>query len=57
MAQHKVNATGRMRIRAYEVPHRAIEDGAAYGWRCAHEHTDKPAEGTIKPGLCTELRA
>ena len=27
MAQHKVNATGRMRARAYEVPHRAIEDG------------------------------
>lgn len=44
----KANVTGGMRVRSYEVFRRAIEEGVAYGWRRAHKHTDKPAEGTIK---------
>ena len=43
--------TGGMRVRAYEVLHRAVEEGVAYGWRRAHKHTDTPDEETIKDQL------
>ena len=37
-----------MRVRAYDVLSRAVEEGVAYGWRRAHKHTDAPGEDTIK---------
>jgi len=38
---------GGMRVRAYDVVRRAVEEGAAYGWRRAHKHTDAPGEDAI----------
>jgi predicted Zn-dependent protease with MMP-like domain len=29
------------------VLRRAVEEGAAYGWRRAHKHTDAPGEDAI----------
>lgn len=40
--------TGGMRVRAYEVLSRAVEEGTASGWRRAHKHTDTPGEDAIK---------
>jgi hypothetical protein len=37
-----------MSVRAYTVLSRTVEEGVAYGWQCAHKHTDDPgmaAEG------------
>ena len=39
---------GGLRVRVYEVLHRAIEEGLDYGWMRAHKHTDHPDEATIK---------
>jgi len=44
-----------MRVRAYEVLRRAVEEGAAYGWRRAHKHTDAPGEETIKDEIVTGI--
>jgi hypothetical protein len=44
----KLPVTGGMRVRAYEVLRRTVEEGVAYGWRRAHKHTDTPDEETIK---------
>jgi len=38
---------GGMKVRAYDVLRRAVEEGAAYGWRRAHKHTDTPGEDAI----------
>jgi hypothetical protein len=45
--QTKCRVTGGMRVRAYEVLRRAVEEGVAYGWRRAHKHTDAPGEDAI----------
>jgi hypothetical protein len=37
-----------MRVRAYEVLSRAVEEGVAYGWRRAHKHTDSPGEDAVQ---------
>ncbi|MFZ5786066.1 MAG: hypothetical protein ACOY3Y_06460 [Acidobacteriota bacterium] len=37
-----------MRVRAYGVLRRAIEEGLEYGWRRAHKHADKPDEASLK---------
>jgi hypothetical protein len=37
-----------MKVRAYPVLCRAIEDGVAYGWQRAHKHLDAPAAQTIE---------
>ena len=39
---------GGLRVRAYEVLRRAVEDGIDYGWMRAHKHTDAPTEHAIK---------
>jgi len=39
---------GGMKVRAYPVLYRAVEDGVAYGWRRAHKHIDTPDAETIK---------
>lgn len=48
MKRTKTTVTGGMRVRAYEVLRRAIEEGVEYGWRRAHKHTETPNEDTIK---------
>jgi hypothetical protein len=45
-ARRKV--TGGMRVRAYGVLARAVEEGVACGWRRAHKHTDAPGEEAIQ---------
>ncbi len=44
-----------LRVRAYQVLRRAIEEGAEYGWRRAHKHTDAPDEETIKGQIVTGI--
>jgi len=46
--KRKRPVSGGMRVRAYEVLRRAIEEGLEYGWRRAHKHTDTPDESAIK---------
>jgi predicted Zn-dependent protease with MMP-like domain len=36
-----------LRVRAGAEGPRRAEDGAAYGWRRAHKHTDTPGEEAI----------
>ena len=48
MKRAKQRVTGGMKVRVYEVLHRAIEEGIDYGWRRAHKHTDAPGEAAIK---------
>jgi len=40
-----------MRIKAYNILERAIEEGIAYGYRRAHKHTDNPTEEQIKQAM------
>lgn len=40
--------TGGMKVNAYAVLCRAVEEGIAIGWMRAHKHTDKPTELEIK---------
>jgi hypothetical protein len=47
MGRAKRPVRGGMTVRAYEVLRRAVEEGAAYGWRRAHKHTDAPGEAAI----------
>jgi hypothetical protein len=49
----KGSVTGGLRVRAYEVLRRAIEEGVEHGWRRAHKHTDAPDEETIKDQVVT----
>lgn len=37
-----------VRIRAYDVIWRAVEEGVAYGYKRAHKHTDAPGEESIR---------
>ncbi len=46
--KRKRPVSGGMRVRAYEVLRRAIEEGLEYGWRRAHKHTDTPDESSLK---------
>lgn len=46
--KRKRPVSGGMRVRAYEVLHRAIEEGLEHGWRRAHKHTDTPDEASLK---------
>jgi hypothetical protein len=42
VSKTKCPVRGGMTVRAYPVLHRAVEEGVAYGYRCAHKHTDAP---------------
>lgn len=55
MKQTTKSVAGGIRVRAYEVLRRAIEEGVTYGWRRAHKHTDTPDEETIKDQLVTAI--
>jgi len=47
MKRTKRPVRGGMKVGAYDVLRRAVEEGAAYGWRRAHKHTDAPGEDAI----------
>jgi hypothetical protein len=40
-----------VRINAYVVIQRAVEEGIAYGYMRAHKHTDSPSEDIIKTDI------
>jgi hypothetical protein len=52
---NKVKPTGTMRVRAYLVISRAVEDGVELGWRRAHKHTDAPSEDTIREAIAAAV--
>ncbi|WP_437938952.1 hypothetical protein [Sorangium sp. So ce341] len=47
MKRTKRSVRGGMKVRAYDVLRRAVGEGATYGWRRAHKHTDTPEENAI----------
>ncbi|WP_437605151.1 hypothetical protein WMF20_28720 [Sorangium sp. So ce834] len=47
MKRTKRSVRGGMKVRAYDVLRREAEEGATYGWRRAHKHTDTPEENAI----------
>lgn len=55
MKRTKRTVTGGMRMRAYDVLRRAIEEGVEYGWRRAHKHTDTPDAESIKDQIVTGI--
>lgn len=46
---------GGLKVRAYPVLCRAIEDGVTYGWRRAHKHIDAPDARTIEEPIVTAV--
>jgi hypothetical protein len=44
-----------MRIRAYPVLCRAVEEGVAYGWQHAHKHVDTPDAETIEQQIVSAV--
>lgn len=44
---------GAIKVRAYAVFSRAVEEGTAHGWRRAHKYTEQPDEATIKEQIAT----
>lgn len=51
MAKRRQKVTGGMRVRAYDVLARAIEDGVAYGVRRAHKHVANPSEEQLREAI------
>jgi len=43
----KIKTKGVVRIDAYAVISRAVEEGIEYGWNRAHKHTDTPSKDHI----------
>lgn len=55
MTRTRQAVRGGMKVRAYDVLRRAIEEGVEYGWRRAHKHTDSPDAETIKDQVVTGI--
>jgi hypothetical protein len=53
MMRTKRAVRGGMKVRAYPVLCRAIEEGVMSGWRRAHKHTETPDEETVKDHIMT----
>lgn len=51
----KPEVTGSMKVSAYVVLCRALEEGIAIGWMRAHKHTDKPTEEAVKNDIENEV--
>ena len=47
----KASVKASVRIDAYEVICRAVEEGIAYGWNRAHKHTQEPDEQVFKEAM------
>ena len=47
----KPNVKATIRINAYEVVSRAIEDGIEYGYNRAHKHTTTPSPEALKTAI------
>lgn len=56
----KRKARGGVRVRAFEVMARAIEEGVAYGWNRSRKHTDEPepdhVRGEIEAAVLNAIR-
>src|SRR3990167_3294767 len=46
-----VKIVANVRLNAYEVIARAVEEGVAYGYKRAHKHTDTPDEIQMRDAL------
>lgn len=44
----KVQTKSAVKVRAYEVIWRAVNEGVGYGYQRAHKHTDKPSEEHVR---------
>lgn len=47
----KPKVESKVRVNAWNVMTRAIEEGIDYGWNRAHKHTDKPTEDEFKSAI------
>lgn len=47
----KPHVTGPIRVNAYRVVERAVEDGVASGWYRAHKYTENPEPEAIKDAI------
>ena len=55
MMRAKHSVRGGMKIRAYPVLYRAIEEGVAFGWRRAHKYIDTPDVESIAEQIVTAV--
>jgi hypothetical protein len=55
MMRAKRPVRGGMKVRAYPVLCRAVEEGVAYGWQRAHKHIDTPDAETLKEQIVTAV--
>lgn len=46
---------GKMRVKAYDVLSRALDEGIECGWRRAHKHNDKPSDEAVKESVEREV--
>ena len=44
-----------IKVNAYNVVRRAVEEGAAIGYRRAYKHTDRPGEGHVVDAIETAI--
>ena len=51
----KSEVAGSMKVNAYVVLCRALEEGIAVGWNRAHKHTASPTEEAIKDSIENEV--
>jgi len=47
--------TGGMRVKAYPVLARAVEEGFRRGWHRAHKYTDKPTDEQIEDAVTNAI--
>lgn len=45
--ESKIEVSGHLRVRVYDVLVRAVEEGFQRGWNRAHKHTDTPTDELI----------
>ena len=51
LSRRKPRVAGSIRVDAYAIVSRAVEEGVAYGWNRAHKHTDTPDEQAIHAAI------
>ena len=51
----RASLSASVRVRAYSVVARAVEEGVAAGWSRAHKHTDSPEPETIRQEIDTAV--